>query len=284
MIGTQSTVETPQRPLLRYHGGKWRLAPWIIRHLPLHRTYVEPFGGGASVLLRKPRSYAEVYNDLDGEIVNLFRVVRDRGDELIWALERTPFARVEFELSYVPCADAVEQARRTFVRSMMGFGAAGTSGQSTGFRSYTGPGRRGTPQRDWMTYPGALGAIIERLRGVVIENCDAAEAMARHDGELTVHYVDPPYVHETRGFRDRAPSYRHELTDDEHRALAAVLRSLRGMVLLSGYRCPLSDELFADWRRVDVATHADGARDRVESLWLSPLCPSTGLFDAHHDS
>src|SRR5690606_6837914 len=97
------------RPIIRYHGGKWRIAPWIISHFPEHRVYVEPFGGGGSVLLRKPRSYAEVYNDLDGEIVNLFRVARDCGDELIRSVELTPFARDEFMLAYEETEDPIEQ-------------------------------------------------------------------------------------------------------------------------------------------------------------------------------
>lgn len=88
------------RPIVRYFGGKWKLAPWIIQHLPQHRVYVEPFGGGGSVLLRKPRSYAEVYNDLDGEIVNLFLIARDHGQELQQKLELTPFARDEFNGSF----------------------------------------------------------------------------------------------------------------------------------------------------------------------------------------
>lgn len=91
---------TAYRPLLRYHGGKWKLAPWIISHMAEHKTYVEPFGGGGSVLIRKPRAYAEVYNDLDGDVVNLFRVARDRGEELRQALALTPFARGEFDISY----------------------------------------------------------------------------------------------------------------------------------------------------------------------------------------
>lgn len=99
------------------------LAPRIIEHFPEHRCYVEPFGGGGSVLLRKPRSYAEVYNDLDGEIVNLFTVARDRGDELVRLLELTPFSRDEFQQSYEPTDDPLEQARRTIARSFMGFGS-----------------------------------------------------------------------------------------------------------------------------------------------------------------
>ena len=266
---------------MRYHGGKWKLAPWILRHLPQHRVYVEPFGGGGSVLLQKPRSYAEVYNDLDGEIVNLFRVAREQGEALASACELTPFARAEFDLAYEPAGDPLEQARRTLVRSFMGFGSAGISGQVTGFRSsvtrsYT------TPASDWMHYPAHLRAVVQRLRGVVIENRDALDVMSHHDGADTVHYVDPPYVHSTRGMRTRAPAYRHEMIDQQHRELAAHLAGLRGMVVVSGYRCDLYDELFDGWQRIDAAAHADGARDRVESLWLSRGCPQSGLFDTHN--
>ena len=159
-------MSTPKRPLLRYHGGKWKLAPWILRHLPPHRVYVEPFGGGASVLLQKPRSYAEVYNDLDGEVVNLFTVAREHGEELARSLELTPFARAEFDQSYEPGSEPIEQARRTVVRSFMGFGSAGASGQSTGFRANSN--RSGTtPARDWMNYPDCLRMVIQPLRDVV---------------------------------------------------------------------------------------------------------------------
>jgi len=117
------TSSAPKRPLLRYHGGKWLLAPWIISNFPAHRVYVEAFGGAGSVLLRKERAYGEIYNDLDNEIVNLFRVGRARGDELRRALELTPFSRVEYRLSFEVSDDPVEQARRTVTRSLMGFGS-----------------------------------------------------------------------------------------------------------------------------------------------------------------
>ena len=272
---------TPRRPLVRYHGGKWKLAPWILRHLPQHRVYVEPYGGGGSVLLQKPRSYAEVYNDLDGEIVNLFRVARDNGEALARAAELTPFSRAEFAEAYEPDGEPLEQARRTLIRAFMGFSSAGASGQMTGFRANST--RSGTtPAHDWMNFPDHLRAVVQRLRGVVIESRDALDVMRHQDGPDTVHYVDPPYVHETRHMRERSQAYRHEMTDDQHRELAEVLTSLRGAVVVSGYRCPLYDELFEGWQRIDAAAHADGARDRVESLWLSRGCPQAGLFDTHN--
>lgn len=262
-----------ERPLLRYHGGKWILAKWILTHFPAHRVYVEPFGGAASVLIQKARSYAEIYNDLDGEIVNLFRVVRTQGEALRTALELTPFSRVDFRESYEPSEDPLEQARRTVVRSFMGFGS-NSHNKLTGFRSNSN--RSGTtPAHDWRNYPGNLGAIMERLRGVCIENRPGAEIMAIHDGPTTLHYVDPPYVPETR---DKGGDYRHEMTDEDHRALAAVLHNLRGMVCLSGYPCDLYEELYGDWRRVERGSHADGARKRIEVLWMNYDAPVAELF------
>lgn len=271
------TAAAPRRPLVRYHGGKWMLAPWIIANLPTHRVYVEPFGGGASVLLRKPRSFAEVYNDLDTEIVNLFRVARDRGEELVHALALTPFARDEFVMSYVPTDDPIEQARRTIARAFMGFGSAAVTGQPSGFRAQSNKSGT-TPARDWMNYPDALRLTVDRLRGVIIENRDGLEVMAAHDGIDTLHYVDPPYVHSTRKIKGARNAYRHEMDDAAHERLAGSLGKLAGMVVLSGYRCDLYDDLFRDWRRVDVHALADGANSRIESLWLSPRCPAEGLF------
>lgn len=261
-----------RRPIVRYHGGKWKLAPWILQHLPPHHTYVEPFGGGGSILLRKPRSYAEVYNDLDGEIVNVFRVARDRGAELQRALELTPFAREEFDLSYLPAEDELERARRMILRSFQGFGSASVCGEKSGFRS-TSTRSGTTPAHDWRNYPAAFGAIVERLRGVVLENRDAKAVMSHHDSVRAVHYVDPPYLHGTRSLKvrhgDHRKSYRHEMSDDEHVELGLFLRGLRGAVVLSGYPSPLYDDLFGDWTRVDRQAMADGARPRTECLWLN---------------
>lgn len=256
----------PTRPALRWHGGKWLLAPWIIQNLPPHRVYVEPFGGAASVLIRKPRSYAEVYNDLDGEVVNLFRVMRDpsAAPRLVTAVSLTPFARDEQAAAYEMSDDPVERARRLIVRSFMGFGSNGVH-RATGFRANSN--RSGTtPSRDWANYPDGLRAIVERFSGVVIENRDACKVMAAHDCTEALHYVDPPYLAETR---DRGADYAHEMSDAEHAELLDFLRGLKGKVVLSGYPNALYDKTLAGWHRIERAALADGARARTEVLWLN---------------
>lgn len=272
-------TEEPTRPILRYHGGKWLLAPWIISHFPEHRVYVEPFGGAASVLLRKGRSYAEVYNDLDGEVVNLFRVVRDDGHELRQKLHLTPFSRVDFMESYKQSTDPIDQARRTVIRSFMGFGS-NSHNHATGFRSNSN--RSGTtPAHDWMNYPDCLVAVIERMRGVVIENRDAKLVMTAHDEKTTLHYVDPPYVAETR---DKGSDYRFEMTDADHRELAEFLRGLQGMVIVSGYDCPLYAELYKGWRTETITALADGARKRQETLWFNQNVPEVATLFSYAEN
>ncbi|MDQ0472796.1 DNA adenine methylase [Labrys wisconsinensis] len=272
-------MSAPTRPALRWHGGKWKLSPWIIGHFPPHRVYVEPFGGAASVLLRKPRAYAEIYNDLDDEAVTLFRVLRDpeTAAELRRRLELTPFARTEFRAAYVAADEPVECSRRLIVRSFMGFGSNAHASQhkghrSTGFRANSS--RSGTtPATDWAHYPAAMDALVERLAGVVIECRDAKKVMSAHDGAETLHYVDPPYPQETRARGNRYDlawrMYRHELSDEDHAELLAFLGRLKGMVVLSGYACPLYDDALGDWRRVESLAYADGARERTEVLWIN---------------
>jgi DNA adenine methylase len=268
---------TPTRPVLRYHGGKWRLADWIVSHFPPHRIYVEPFGGGGSVLMRKPRSYAEVYNDQWATVVNVFRVLRDpvTAARLVQLLELTPFSRDEFEqLQPTDDADPVERARYTILRSFAGFGSASVNGANgTGFRANSHRSHT-TPAHDWRNYPGSVPAFVDRLRGVVIENRDALAMIPAHDAVDALFYVDPPYPHTTRNMQRGNAAYAVEMTDQQHADLAAVLHAARGLVLLSSYHCDLYDDLYKGWARVERKAHADGARDRVEVLWMNPACAS----------
>lgn len=268
---------TATRPALRYHGGKWKLAPWLIQHFPAHRIYVEPFGGGCNVLLRKKPSYAEVYNDLDREVVNLFRVMRDNGQRLRELLYLTPFAKEEFHAAFYQCDDPIEQARRTIARSFMGFGSASVTEYkhntrigrpTTGFRANSNRSCT-TPAHDWKNYPDAVPAIIDRLRGVVIDNKPALDVIAQHDSADTLFYCDPPYM---AAARDKGVDYAHEMTDADHAALADALLAIKGMAVISGYPSALYDRWFHNWERIERAAFADGARARTEVIWLNPAC------------
>lgn len=269
-------MSAPTRPVLRYHGGKWRLARWILSFFPDHRCYVEPFGGGASVLLRKRRSETEVYNDLDEEVVNLFRVLRDppAASRLVEMCRLTPFSRVEFERSYEPTEDDVERARRLVVRSFMGFGSSVLAKHATGFRDYSkAHERRRYPAGDWTNYPDCLRLCVERMAAVIVDARDACEVIPRHDSLRTLYYVDPPYVLSTRGSaRGVRQKYAVELTDDDHRRLACVLHDVRGYVVLSGHPSPLYDALYTGWERHERPHMADGAEPRTEVVWLNAAC------------
>ena len=263
--------------MMRYYGGKWNLADWIISHFPDHEIYVEPYGGAGSVLLKKNPVYSEIYNDLYGEVYNLFKVFRDNGRELIQKLRDTPYSRDEFELSYIPSNDETEQARRTVVRSYMGFGSSSLFKKS-GFRGFA-RNSRSHPAQDWKNLPEGLDYIVDRLRGVVIENKPALDIIEKYDSPNTLFYIDPPYVQETR----YGKYYEIEMEDSQHRELAERLGQLQGMVILSGYDCPLYRELFSSWKTINKSTYANGARKRVETIWLNEACKkSQSQFSLFH--
>ena len=268
-----------KRPVLRYHGGKYRISDWIISFFPEHSCYVEPFGGGASVLMNKPRVGTEIYNDLDGDVVNLFRVLRDRESaaELAHRLKFTAFSRQEFDESYDVPNDSVDQARKLIVRSFLGHGSDSATRRSQGgFRTKRSSGGDFTrsPAMEFAEYPDVVMEFHRRLCGVVIENKNAVELIQQFDSDRTLIYVDPPYVLSSRslikGSANSKNGYRHEMTDDDHRLLAETLHSCKGAVVLSGYPTDLYDKnLYSGWRRFSRKAVAEGGKSRVEVVWLN---------------
>lgn len=262
-------------PAFRYHGGKFRLSPWVQKHFPPHRTYVESFGGAAGVLLTKPRSYAEVYNDLDGDVVNLFRVLQDAGqrDRLIESCTLTPYARREFDIAWEQSPDPVERARRLLIRAQMGFGSACATKGVTGFR-IDSQRAYGTAQHLWVRFPPTLAAVADRFIGVLVENRPAIEVIRQHDTAETLHFVDPPYVHSTRVMQaGKAGYYRHEMDEAAHTELLDCLKGLAGMVVLAGYRTELYDEMLPGWAHYETRSRISagrGCKVRTECLWLNP--------------
>lgn len=264
------------RPALRYHGAKFRLAPWVMGFFPEHTCYVEPFGGAAGVLLQKPRAYAEVYNDLDGDVVNFFRVLQDPElrAQLLERLVMTPYARGEFEKAWRPARGQVERARRLAIRAQMGFGSGGATKGSTGFRIDT-KRKYGTAQALWEQYPDSVAYAAQRLAGVLIENRPAIEVLQQHDAPSTLHFVDPPYVLATRDPRASSKSntyYKHEMTDKGHMLL---LDALEGMVVLCGYDSELYASRLQGWQRHTTTSRISAGRGsalRDEVVWLNPAC------------
>lgn len=258
------------KTLVKWHGGKGRLSTWIIGHLPPSRVYVEPFGGGAAVLLNKPASEIEVYNDLDGRIVNLFRVLRDEPDEFRRKVDLVPYSEAEFQLAawQPPWISAVDRAVADFVRFRQSFGGKGTPWSYGTKRARQGVAENVHAYR--VAIEG-LPWLVERVQRWQILSRSAVEVIGLFNDPEAVIYCDPPYVHATR----RATAvYGHEMTDDQHRELAAVLNKCRAKVAVSGYPSALYAELFKGWRceTRDVGAHAAGGCKKqrmTEALWLN---------------
>jgi DNA adenine methylase len=263
-------MTTPTRPVLRWHGGKWKLAPWIISFFPEHKLYFEPFGGAGSVLLRKPPALLEVYNDLDDRLVSFFRVLRhtDQRRMLLNALRLTPFSESEYLAAMEGCPeDPIEDARRLAVRQAFAHGTD-SARRVSGFRIEVFSDFRRGPY-EWTRYHRALAKTAHRLRNVCISKRDW-KAVVRRATADTLTYLDPPYLPETR--RDGSRAYTHELTSEDHRELLGVAVGVAGMVVLSGYPHPLYDEMLLGWSRFEREALADGARPRTEVVWINPAC------------
>lgn len=259
---------TVERPVMRYFGSKWRIAPWIISHFPNHETYVEPFGGGGSVLLRKGSVPVEVYNDLNGDVVTFFRVLRERPSELMAQLKATPYARAEFDLSYKDAEDELEAARRFFVRAWQSYGGP-RDGRQTGWKrqktSYDGS--RKCIMSEWAKAKD-LHAAATRFLNVQIENRDALEVINYYDGESTLFYVDPPYPSETISKYWANRAYACDLMIEDHVHLLNSLNKIRGAAVLSSYPNPLYDEQLADWRKVTKPTRTMSHGKAIEALYI----------------
>ncbi len=252
---------------LNYTGSKARLSSWIGDFFPAHTIYVEPFGGGAGMLLNKPESQIEVYNDLDGDLVNFFRVLREpeQSAELVRRLKLTPFARAEYDAAYEErdCQDAVERARKVFVRAWMSIGGKGAVWSSkVGFRKCTARGVEREAAR-FASAVDSLHAVAERFRSVVVECRDALRMFECYDSARTLFYVDPPY----NGLD--IVLYRNGI---DHEVLLEACQELEGFCVVSGYPSELYYDRLAGWHVERLATKVAtfNAKPVTECLWISP--------------
>ena len=257
-----------------WYGGKFSHLDWLLPLLPGCHHYCEPFGGSAAVLLNRAPSPVETYNDLDGEVVNFFRVLRLEKEKLIEAIGLTPFSREEFALACEidPSLSALERARRFYVRARQvrtGLAQTASIGRWANCKETSRAGMSGVISR-WLNGVEALSEIAERLLRVQIENRPAVDVIKLYDSPSTLFYCDPPYVHHTRG---DSKAYRFEMKDEEHRELANILNSVRGMVAISNYDCDLMDELYPSrrWHKIvspERTIHSTKGT-RAEVLWMN---------------
>jgi DNA adenine methylase len=274
------------KPPFAYFGGKTKLADQIVAQLPRHEHYVEPFAGSLAVLLAKPPSRMETVNDLDGDLMMFWRVLREQPDELIRACALTPHSRGEYALSFDRPTDLsdLERARRTWVNLAQGrtgtLASTGWRYKKTLVRTAPGGGGDGVLTARLASQVDKMAAVAARLSRVTLECKPALELIESYGAHADVLlYVDPPYLACVRA----GGNYRHEMASErEHRELAEALRSCRASVVLSGYSSPLYSELYADWHvtsMVSFTTQGGAAKATAEVLW-SNRTPAHDLFGA----
>lgn len=254
------------------------MTEWIIDHMPDHKTYLEPFFGSGAVFFRKQQSPLETINDIDGDVVNLFRVVRNKPEELARLVQWTPYSREEYYESYESNGSDIERARQFLVRCWQAIGAK--TSDKTGWRSNIqhdkAPNK--TWPKQWQDVPGEILEVANRLKDVQIENQPALQILERYKYPDVLVYADPPYILSTRSKR----MYRHEMNENDHLELLEALDAHPGPVILSGYAHQMYDERLKHWSRETRQATADRGQPRTEVLWINPIaakkCGQLSLF------
>lgn len=250
------------QPILKYPGAKWRLAKWVISQMPRHKVYLEPFFGSGAVLFNKQPSGIETINDIDGNVINLFKVIRYKPNELAALIEFTPWARDEYIKSYETTGDDLEDARRFLVRCWQAY--ATRTGYRTGWR-HSAQGQSPNMPEQWSKIPSRVLEVAERLKYVQIENMDAIELIKKHNHESVLIYADPPYTLDTR----QKGIYKYDMNEESHIELLKALKKHCGLVILSGYENPLYKEYLKGWRVKKRKTATEKGQSKVEVIWMN---------------
>ena len=263
--------------VLKYPGGKWRIADWIISHFPQHKVYCEPFFGSGAVFFKKRPTYIETINDINGDVVNLFRVCRERPAELAAALALTPWAREEYVNCYKIEGDDVERARRFVVRHHQSFGTT-NSNLNTWRNSQTYNSPRCPVQ--WSALPETVMQLCGRLKEAQIENIDALTLIERYNDPQTLLYLDPPYMQSLR----KRGMYKCEMTDEQHKRLLELLLKSKSKICLSAYDSELYNDMLKGWNTAEKPTIAQMGKPRTEKLYMNYAPDLLALGNVNNDT
>lgn len=260
--------------ILHYPGSKWSMANWIISYMPAHQVYLEPFFGSGAVFFRKQPAVLETVNDIDSNIVNLFKVIRDHSEKLAENVQWTPLSREEYYNSFeANPKNEIERARVFLVRCGQAIGAK--TSDRTGWRSNINPMNQ-HKAKEWNKLPEKILMVADRLKNAQIEHQDANTLIERYNRPEVLIYADPPYVLSTRSKR----MYAHEFTDTDHAMLIGNLKKHSGPVLLSGYDSDLYNDLLGDWHKETFEAIAETGSKRTEVLWINPVAAEQGMYQA----
>ena len=251
--------------VFKYPGSKWRIAEWIVSFFPKHHSYLEPFFGSGAVLFNKPRSNIETVNDLNGQVVNLYRWIRVDPEAIARRIHLTPYARDVYERAYDRTDDDLQCAVNMLIRMQMGHGFRIT-GEKVGWKIDIQGREKAYAANQWCALPELIMQAHERLRGVQIENRPAIDVIRRFHFPNVLIYADPPYLMETRCGRKQ---YSHEMTDADHEELIDALQKHPGPVLLSGYESRLYQERLVNWHKETILSADQRSRPRKEVLWMN---------------
>lgn len=258
------------QPILKYPGAKWNLAEWIIGYMPKHEIYLEPFFGSGAVFFNKLPSRLETINDIDGDVVNLFKIIRERYEELEFLIKFTPWARDEYYMSYEKTGDELEDARRFLVRCWQAFGTK-ISGR-TGWRHSTTKNGPNMPKQ-WNKVSDRIMLVAERLKDAQIENMTAVKLIKKYNRPEVLIYLDPPYILSTR----RGKMYKYEMDNKEHENLLSAVKEHKGAVMISGYDNDLYNDILKNWKKEykNAVTEMGGSKKEV--LWLNDTAVNNSL-------
>lgn len=264
IVGKMGSEELNMETILKYPGAKNRLAEWIISFIPEHRVYLEPFFGSGAIFFNKAKAKIETINDLDGNVCNLFRMIREYPDEFAKGLEMTPYSREEYENAYaVGSAETdMERARKFMVRCWMGMGSSNV--YKNGFRS-SQQGNSPKTTKHWGELPDRVLLAAERLKHAQIERLPALELLRRYNTPDVFIYLDPPYLPGTR----KGYLYKLEMSKDDHIELLEAVKGHPGKILISGYDNEVYNKILNGWSKAQKQTQAEHGLKRIETLWFN---------------
>lgn len=256
--------------ILKYPGSKGNIVKELVKLVPTHKVYLEPFFGGGSLFFAKNPAPIETINDIDSDVVNLFKVIRSEPIPLAKMLIATPYSREVYNNSYEISENdsAVEKAVNFLVRCWQGYASRGCSAK-VGFKTDVSKREKMYALWDWYSLPQRVIDVADRLRKVQIEHRPALELIRLYDNTDTFMYLDPPYLFETRTKSNAGRQYHYEMNDHEHEELLKLITQSKAKIMISGYESEMYNLYLDSWHKKSFTSCSEKGQPRKEIIWMN---------------